>query len=910
MAVNRNETTADSNTGRKWAIGANVTISIVAAVALVAALNWIASLKFVREDIATMGNVGVSDRTKNIIREAVASKPTTQPAAVDPGAIQISIVYAPNPKDLKQQKYIDQLMDYCDELRAISNKVSVKHVATAREREELAARINKTFGGEASPHRAALQSFENMRSQLQADLQTIVAQTEQLLSQESWVIDFPLFAQIDKKLREIQADLTTAADEIRTFTPEGGIPKFAEATTSAKTATDKLGKTFEAIGKLSSELTRLADDVTAPDSANIKLLRDAAATTKAQIASLRQTVGNEGDPVPADVAATLKAYADTGVQVGAALDDVVRKIDNFAKQFPIVREHASWSARVQNGPLVMQLEVADVLSEVGSGLRKMRLQLLGIIDGKDPGQLEAALKATRSDTSRLEKNAQVCEQLLTELADRLSNLDEPSKAFLASARDNSLFKTQSDVVKKVETELKDLPELKLGSVADQLSEDNSVVIEVNDRIRVVDFASVWPARERISGADEEEREEQRTFNGDSAISSAILALAADKPFAAVTFVSFEPPAPQQRNPFMPPPPQSTIPVAQLSELRGRLEASNFKVYDWNMATTPERPKIDEGLTDLLIVLPPAPAAPPNPFQQQPTEEVVFGEEHRKKIKDLLDGGARALFVGAWEVAPGSMMGPRFQTPPYGYQPLLEQDWGLHLENSMRILAVEVDKQTPNGFSIGVKKFNYMPLTGFTDHPIGKPLVGTRLLVTDCGQVTKTKDTPKGVKTDVVVSIREREDYIAVTINDLIDIINRINDPKSSGVVQMDKPTTKGPFDLMCTAERAGEEGKPAGKVAVMGFGASIRDGYVKQPILADTERARFDDAPRESLDLVVNSIYWLNGTDQYIGRGPVPIPRIRSIPETEMTWNKAMVWLIWPAIVVAPGILLFFTRRR
>ncbi|MBK8269332.1 MAG: hypothetical protein IPK83_13910 [Planctomycetes bacterium] len=47
MALTANEPQVEAvGSGRKWAIGANVTISIVAAVALVVAVNYMASLKF------------------------------------------------------------------------------------------------------------------------------------------------------------------------------------------------------------------------------------------------------------------------------------------------------------------------------------------------------------------------------------------------------------------------------------------------------------------------------------------------------------------------------------------------------------------------------------------------------------------------------------------------------------------------------------------------------------------------------------------------------------------------------------------------------------------------------------------------------------------------------------------------
>ncbi|HWL94137.1 MAG TPA: hypothetical protein VNT79_11445 [Phycisphaerae bacterium] len=909
MAVNTSQTSAEMG-GRRLAIGANVTLSILIAVALVAAINWIASLRYVRKDMATIGNYGISERTRRILSGASEAKATTQPAEkVTNDNIHISVVYAPNSKDEKQQEYIDRLLEYCDELRASSNKVVVKHIATAREREELAAEINKTFGGEADQHRKALESFEGLRTQLMAALQQISTQSDALLQAESWLSDFPLFTQINLKLREMQKQLDEAAEEIKNQTGEAGIAKYGEATTRAKTAVETIKQTLEVIGKLTGELTKLADEVTKPDSPNIKMLREVAASAKSEIDSLRQTVGNENDPPPADVKGALKAYADRGVQLGATLDSLVQRVDDFAKQFPIVRQHASWTTRVQSGPLMMQLEVADVLDDMGRSLGETRLQLLGIIDTGDAEKLSQALKSTRQNTTRMEKNAAVCERLLTELADRLSNLDEGSKALLEASRDNGLFKNEVQTVAQVETTLKDLPELKMGSVVDKLNEDNSLVIKYGDKIRVVDFGTVWPVRENMAGGESDKEEEVRTFNGDSAISSAILSLTAAEPFAAVTIVSFEPEAPQQRSPFMPPPPQSSVPAADLTEAKSRLEAANFKVYDWNLATTKERPEIQSGLKDILILLPPAPPAPPNPFAGQQPESPMFGDEQRTVIRGLIDNGARALFVGAWEVVPGGFMANRFTTPPYGYEPVLA-DWGLRLDNATRIVAVEPDVRTPNGFYVNVRKFGYMPLTDFTEHPVGKPMEGTRFLVENCARIEKLADAPTGVKTEVVATVAKKEDYIGASIDEIIQIINRINDRGSDGLIQLDHPPMRDRFDVMMTATREGADQKAATSIAVMAFGQSIGDHFVKRPILADAERARFAPEPKESLDLLVNSIYWLNDTEGYIGRGPSPVPRVRSLSDNERRFTRAFVWLGWPAIVVAPGIFLWFARRR
>lgn len=897
MAVNSNTDMVDSGSaGRPLAIGANVALSVVLAIALVVVLNWLATMRSVRKDIAAIGNLGVSERTKKIVAET-------------PGDVSISVVYAPNPKDKKQQDYIERLMDYCGDLASLSDKIKVTHVATARQREELAAKINKTLSGEADQHKAALAAFKTFRTQLEAELGRVTGQTDSILGQETWLSDFPLFAQIVLNLRDIAKDLDEAADDIAALTPDGGIPKFAEATERAKTAVADVQKTLEAVSKLSNELARLADNVARPESASIQMIREAAASAKSQIDSLRQTVGAPNDPFPDDIGATLKRYADAGQQVGASLDVTVKNIDALAKEFPMVRQHSRWSARVQNGPIVMQLEVADILSDIRGGLSRTRLQLLGIIDSKDSDQMSQALRVIRSETVRLEQSASACERLLTELADRLATLDDGSAAFLKAARDGGLFKEQTEAAAKLDQQLAALPELKFGNVADKVVEDNNVIVQVNQKLRVLEFNAVWPARETIPGSGSEDRDVARTFNGDAAMSSALLALRADKPIAALTFVSFEPPAPQQRNPFMPPPPQSAVPMAELAELRSRLESANFRIYDWNLATTPERPEIEAGLNDLLIVLPPSPPAMPNPFGPQ-TEEPRFGDEQREQIRKALDAGARALFVGAWEVVPAGMFERSYKTPEFGYNPLLESDWGMTLDTSRRILSIEVDNQTPDGFFVGVRKFSYMPITGFTDHPVAAPQIGTRFLVTDCVRINRAKAPPAGVKTDVLIEVPPRQDYIAVSIEQLIDIVNQINNSRDRGVVRMSQSSERGPFDLMVAATRAAVGEKPESRVALMSFGASLRDRYVRSPILADTERARFDSPPKESLDLVVNTMYWLNGTENFIGRGPIPVPRIRAISEKELAFARVFVWLIWPAVVFASGFVIWMIRRR
>ena len=461
----------------------------------------------------------------------------------------------------------------------------------------------------------------------------------------------------------------------------------------------------------------------------------------------------------------------------------------------------------------------------------------------------------------------MCEQILSELANKLGRLDPLSKEVLESARDGNLLKGQIEAIAAVQKQFEDLPELKLGSVADELKQDNAVVVEVGDRIRVVAFGSVWPLRQSIAGARATTEEMGRTFNGDSTLSSAILAMSSDQPFAEVAFVSFEPPAPQQRSPFMPPPPQSSISTRGLGELRARLTAANYKNVDWNMATQKEEPPRADGLDRIYLVLPPAPPAGPSPFGGPPPNAPLFGEEQRQVIRTLLDNDARVIFLTKWEVTGGGFSGPP-RTPPYGYGPLLENDWGIRVNNALRLVSVKPDLESANGFTVVLREFGHLPMAGFLDHPIGKPMRGTRFLVTDACVLEHSEPRPDGVETEVVARVPQNERYIGASVDESMAIADIINNPKSGGVVQLGRSPRYGPFDLMLTAERH-EGDKRKGKIVVVGFGGSLLNGYLTQPVLADAEKIRLDPPPTENLDLFINALYWLDDKEGYIGRGQV-----------------------------------------
>jgi ABC-type transporter Mla subunit MlaD len=894
MAMSAGEASVGVPRSQRLSIGANVAIAILLAAGVLAAVNAICSMKYFRRDIAATGNYGLSDRTKSILNSFK-------------GEIKVSTLYMPSDENDKQRGYIQRLQDYCDELQRFDPNVKVSYVTSPMQREKLVAQISQTFGGEAGKHKEALDAFASLHADLKSELEQRLAECRKLMEAESWLGDFPVFANIVTTLKSDNETLHKAADEIKELTPAGGIPKFGEATSKAKSTVNDVKTHLQAIAKKLAEMSTLADETTKLDSKYIAMLREVAAQSKALVAPLRETVGGEGGNV-SDPAAALKAYADRGNEIGNSLDALVARVDQFARAFPMVQQHPNWGASVQYGPLMTRMAVADVFQQAAQGLAKARLVILGAIDSKDPAQMTQAIAHAQRNVEVLEKNTEVCEKLLTDLANRLSTVDPDSKALMESSRSGKLFAERITAIEALDKQISSLPELKLGSIADRLKEENTVVVEANGKIRVLGFNDVFPVRESVGGPAARQEESARNFNGDSAISSALLALTGDQPVATVMLVSYEPPPPPQRGPFSPPPPSSWVPSTHLNELRKRLEAANFKPVDWNLATTKEEPKGEEGVPKLYVLLPPAPPSQPNPFGGQNPPEKTFGEPEREIIRKLLDNDAKALFVATWEVRTAGMFGGPPFAPPYGYGPLLEKDWGIKVENGRRVVWLEPDRQKANSYGVVPRNFMHMPIVGFTQNVIGAPMMGTRFLANDSCVLSVAKDPPKGVSIDEILVVPDREYYIGAAMVDLISIIDQVQDQSANGTVTLRSPM-RGPFELMLAARRKVDD-KEKGKIVVMGFGGSLRDEYLQQPVWAGGSRLRLDPPPTENADLVLNALYWLAGKEQWISRGPVPVPRVLPIEPMQARVLRLFVWGVWPALVFAPGIVLWYLRRR
>jgi hypothetical protein len=473
------------------------------------------------------------------------------------------------------------------------------------------------------------------------------------------------------------------------------------------------------------------------------------------------------------------------------------------------------------------------------------------------------------------------------------------------ARGGNFMKGSIEGIDKLLEDMKALPDLKLTSIADDIREDNVIVVEANNKVRVIKFDDVWPIKTMISDPMATAGEEQlRLFNGDAVISAALLALTRDKPFATIVLTHYQP-KDDQRNMFMRPP-QSPIPQEDLSIVRKRLDEANFKVTDWDLTAGGDPPKPEPGTTNIYVILPPAPPQPPNPFMQQAPPK-SFGDAERKKIADALQGESRAIFLITWDVRPGGPFGGGFTTPRYALDDYLRETWGVTVESGYRITWVVPDPRNPDKLSVDAERFQMMPLNSFTDHPIGKPFQTNPVKVFESCPLKLADAPPAGVKHEPVLIVPRSEEYVGADVNTLIRIINEIANPANNGLVTRSPSLLRSPFMIFVAALNETTKAQAVFLTA----GRSLADTFIARPVFKQVGgKLVSEPPPTQNVEMLTNSAFWLLGQDKLIASGPPAAPTIRAIDPDQMTWLRILTYGIWPAVIFAPGVFIWLTRRR
>jgi hypothetical protein len=285
----------------------------------------------------------------------------------------------------------------------------------------------------------------------------------------------------------------------------------------------------------------------------------------------------------------------------------------------------------------------------------------------------------------------------------------------------------------------------------------------------------------------------------------------------------------------------------------------------------------------------------------------YTDEHVSRIRQAVDDQGTPAMVLTYA-----------QPNPFGPPPdallgeWLTEQWGIEPDSGHLVLPCVPDTEKPGRYRIDLLRFNHLPLSTFSDHRVGAPLQGQRMLWSllcpvQIGQV------PEGVTAEPLLSVPAGWNDTWATAR--VEQIRAALDTRGSYVrPDVEAGDITAPFPVAVAASRsqqADPNAAPA-RLIVAGVGAGLTDGYIDGRIL----RLRPDggtytaDPPIGNADLVINGMYWLTGADAYIASGPARGTPVRLISESGQRFLWLLCVVVLPLAVVGIGGVVMLWRRR
>ena len=871
------------------------TVAIGAAAAVVLVVNMIAQKDYVRRTVETLGRYSLSDRSRQVLKKAKAP-------------IRATCVYASSDKKDRSAELRPRVWELLGEMAEAGADVEIVNVTNDRDKQRLFERFRAQAAERAKGHGALLKRFLKESPGI---VEQAGAQEKQWdrLAGRSYLDQWGIPTQVAEVLKALGRDWKKATKDVKA--ESAGMPDYPKLVGRIKELLEGSRNHLGGIAGFLADIGGLPEAVRAGRKAAMERLEAA----RKAVGAIQKIAGASDDATPpkdpAGVLKKLLPVIDAGMEAcdaaAAALEFVAGK--DLAKY---VVQSRAWSVQLSRSQVIevagMQMYGRSTPSGVFQSVGRMILPRL-----KD--SIEGNLRVAKTDFQA--KTVLGLRRGLAEVAtlldagkagaaaalDKLAEIDKPTAAVMKSkALDEGVGKAAKELLDAA----RELPELKTGAFADEISRPNIVIVEVGAQApQVVTFDEVWPLKVRRFMGPRDDEPEPRTFNGDSAIGSKILSMT-QEPFATVilTYLDTTPPQPGR-----PPRPQGgPFAAGGYTALRRRLEEAELKVKEWDLkgdfpADANSEPT--DPSQQVLLVLPPPPFMPPNPFTRAPGSQIRFGPEHVEKIRKAIDGGTRAIFLAMYLTNP-MFGGPR----PYPLNEYLKGGWGVDVRTGYYVIPAIRAESEPGKYNLSATRFSHLPLNTFAEHKICAPLQGQRTLWTAICPVMRAPETPAGVTVEKLLEIPSTWDDTWAT-PDVERVIRQFRTDESSFV----SPTPadlRPPLDVALAAVRAGDDGrgvKPS-RIVVLGVGAGLIDGYLNEGVFEVDRVVKLSDPPHANADLVINSAYWLCGRDSYIAAGPARIKPVQNVGRgtLRVLWILCVVAL--PLIVLGCGGVVLLLRRR
>jgi ElaB/YqjD/DUF883 family membrane-anchored ribosome-binding protein len=884
---------------RRLKYGTNVLIMCLAALIIVVFLNVISFRKHWRRDMAVVGVYQPSERTKRIVD--TLKEPIT-----------LTSVYTGREEENSRDKYFPSVQDFLQELELYAPaKVKVENIDTDAGKAELLARIQVKYSGQAKEYRSLVADFGKFAAEANAPQgptatqpafrQRLMELSAVLGGEDSYLASFPQVADLQAKMTKNLQALTDAQDEVKRLTKATGMPRYTEARDKINQTLDQLKETLTAGQK---DLQAIASVAGAGTDEFFKTAPDRMKRMIEMVQAIQATVGDVKDAnLPADPKAALQAYAKETQKASIWLNEEASRQEDLAKKYPAIAETPNWLARIRTGIIEQVVPLPALVRQVADEQKSLREQIRQVLQMTNLPEDRVAnvIRQVRSITAQQIQITNAVSAQISRLGENLTKADPSSQAILEQAKAGQWQAGLVGRIDALKAQITRLPELKLSEVSDKLDSPNTIVAETPDKVQVLSFDDVWPQSEPLRGMTPSETP-RRVFNGDTAITNAILSLS-QPAVATVIFVHYLGEVPPQMRQYMPPQ-TGPIPYEQLNTLRQMLTKANFVVKEWNLAKEPNAPEPDKGTQAVYVFLPP-PEDQPMPG---PQNKEKFGDVHLAKVKDILDKGGRGLFLCKWQPPTRAAFFMPPTEPTYAYEKLLQDKYGVDVLFKYRTVYGIPEQRQPGYYGVNVQRWGYMPLNDFSDMAIGRPLQGRRVLMLDVCPVIKAARTPDGMKIDTILTVPARDEYWAAA--DVMRLVQQVvSDQQHGGLVAKQPGDKLSPYSVAVAVSNSKNE--PA--AVILGTGGAVLEGYLSERVPrigGKNDRLSFDPPPTANADLVINSVLWLAGRADLIGAGPVIMPPVRRIPEGQMAAIRGVVWVLLPALVLVAGGAVFVVRRR
>lgn len=477
------------------------------------------------------------------------------------------------------------------------------------------------------------------------------------------------------------------------------------------------------------------------------------------------------------------------------------------------------------------------------------------------------------------------------------DLAAPTKEAFHRMAENytALLKRIADLQSQVD----ELKPVKLDQVADALTnavKAPPIIVETANEARVVSFDEVWEYRQ--DDADMGPDRDDRVFNGEEALLSAILGVAS-KEKIGVVFVRYggESPTMPDFKKYQPGGPLPTAPFIQLSQ---KLEKLNFKTFDWDLATQKTPPAMENITRSVYVIMPPTPPPPQNPMRPQPPAPSITPED-KQKVFDAIAASGSALFLAESSATRGPM-------EPYAYSEYLRKTWGIDVKAPYLAIEFTPIPSKSGRYTLASPRAPLLLRSGafeFLMHPITKPLRASLGALDTVAPLEKYtgEGAPTGVTVEPLMDVKTDNVW---AFDDVMAIQQEL---RSQDGTAPNEKSLRPPFAVAMAAQNDKKQ-----RVVVVGSVEWASDQYAQARTFAQSGDGLIRTLVfPANTDLFTNTLFWLLGDESRIAIGTRTgdVPRLDKLTPgmTAKIWKGFLV-AGWPAFALVVGGVVALARRR